>query len=180
VYTYEGEPLSTLDESNQTDNSAPVTTSWLAVRDITVWRTDNKDGKNLCFPKVTANITETKYPDGSNHSTTEGGVLIEILEDEIFADGVTALTKPGLFYQVEGILQTVDDTDDIWTYTKADGTYINVCELLSPTDTDSPVTAPSPAPATKAPTFSAASTGSAVCVVAFLMMLPASAAYLFF
>ncbi len=128
VYTYEGKPLADLGnmETNQT-----VTTTWQAVRDIVAWKTGDEQGEKLCFPKATATVTENQYPNGTSYSTFKGNVLIDNDGTENI-DGVGAtLPHVGTVYQKEGILAAEIDADGIMTFTKADGTYMNVCDLFS-------------------------------------------------
>jgi hypothetical protein len=173
VYTLEGRPLGTIGENNQTEG-APITTNWKARRDIVVWNTDDKEGTIRCFPDVTSDVSETVYADGSSNVTILGSVLLDTLPDETVAEGVTTITKPGMFFQVDGITQATIVANGNWTYTKADGKYINVCELLSSTDST-----PSPTPPTKDPPSSATTMSSAWLAVTFLMMLPNSAYMMF-
>ena len=128
VYTYEGKPLTEIgnDETNQT-----LTTTWLAVRDIVAWKEGDEQGKKLCFPKATATITENQYPNGTSDSTVKGNVLFNIDGTE-YINGVGAtLPDVGSVYQKEGILSAAMDADGITTFIKADGTQMNVCDLLS-------------------------------------------------
>ena len=128
VYTYDGKPLSTLgnDETNQT-----LTTTWLAVRDIVVYKTGDEQGEKLCFPKATATITENQYPNGTSDFTVKGNALINIDGTE-YINGVGAtLPDVGNIYQIEGSNTFVVDADGISTYTQADGTLMDVCDLLS-------------------------------------------------
>ena len=166
VHTLEGRPLATIGENNQTGGAPVTTSSWKARRDIFVWNTDDKAGTIRCFPDVTSDVSETVYADGSSNVTNVGSVLWTVYPEETIAEGVTTITKPGMFFQTDGITQVT--VDGSWTYTKADGKYINVCELLSPTDST-----PSPAPPTKDPPSSATTMSSAwLIAIAFLMMLP--------
>ena len=130
VYTYEGKPLTEIsnEETNQT-----VTTTWLAVRDIVALKEGDEQGEKLCFPKATATITENQYPNGTSDSTVKGNVLMNIDGTE-YINGVGAtLPDVGAVYQEEGSVTAAMDADGITTFIKADGTYMNVCELLSPT-----------------------------------------------
>ena len=173
VYNLEGRPLAIIGENNQTEG-APVTTSWKARRDIVVWNTDDKEGTIRCFPDVTADVSETVYADGSSNITFLGSVLLTVYQENVaIAEGVTTITQPGMFFQVDGVSHMIDANGN-WTYTKADGKYINVCELLSSTDST-----PSPTPPTKDPPSSATTMSSAWLAVTFLMMLPNSAYMMF-
>ena len=132
AYIYEGKPLAELgnEDTNQT-----VTTTWQAVRDLVVWKAGDEQGRKLCFPKATATITEIKYPDGTSDSTVKGNVLMNIDGTEyVISDEVKAtLPDVGSVYQVEGsgVTAATMDADGITTFIKADGTYMNVCDLLS-------------------------------------------------
>ena len=162
VYTYEGKPLTEIgnEETNQT-----VTTTWLAERDLVVWKAGDEQGKKLCFPKATATITDTKYPDGSSNSTVKGNVLMNIdgtkyvLSDEVKA----TLPDVGSVYQVEGsgVTAAAMDADGITTFIKADGTYMNVCDLLSGS-------------AVEASSSTTATVNGAASIVSFLIMIMSS------
>lgn len=127
-YTYEG-----MSVSSSTDNGEPVTSSWVAVSDYIVWRSDDEEGTSLCFPKAKATYTETKYPDGTTSSTVEGSSMLMLDESDTLVDGITEiLTKPGTFYQEEGVRKVIIAADGITgTITEADGTFTDICELLS-------------------------------------------------
>jgi hypothetical protein len=131
VYTLEGRPPSTITGNNQT------TSSWEARRDILVWNTDDKEGTIRCFPDVTSTMSETVNADGSINVSLVGSALVTLEPGATIAEGVTTMTAPGMFFQVDGVLQATIDANDHWTYTKADGDYINLCELLSSTSTSS-------------------------------------------
>ena len=131
IYTLEGRPPSTITENNQT------TSSWEARRDILVWNTDDKEGTIRCFPDVTSTMSETVNADGSVNVSLVGSALVTLDPDETIAEGVTTITAPGMYFQVDSVLQATIDANDHWTFTKADGDYINLCELLSSTSTSS-------------------------------------------
>ena len=128
VYTYEGKPLTEIgnDETNQT-----LTTTWLAVRDIVAWEEGDEQGKKLCFPKATATITENQYPDGTSDSTVKGNALINIDGTEYINGVGPTLPDVGNVYQIDGSHTVAVDADGITTYTQADGTHMDVCDLLS-------------------------------------------------
>ena len=131
IYTLEGRPPSTITENNQT------TSSWEARRDILVWNTDDKEGTIRCFPDVTSTMSETVNADGSVNVALVGSGGVTPPPGATIAEGVTTMTAPGMFFQVDGVNQATIDANDHWTYTKADGDYINLCELLSSTSTSS-------------------------------------------
>ena len=116
----------------QTEDGVPVTTRRVAVGDYVVWRSDDKEGTILCFPKAEATYTETRYPDGTTSSTVEGSSLFLMNESDNVADGMTSVTNPGAFYQVEGTRTVIIAADGIHgAVTDLDGTFIDICELLS-------------------------------------------------
>ena len=158
VSTYEGKPLAGIgnEETNQT-----VTTTWQAVRDLVVSKTGDEEGEKLCFPKATATITENQYPNGTSDSTTVGSVLMSIDGTEsINGVGVT-LPDVGAVYQKEGSVTAAVDAEGITTFTKADGTYMNVCDLFSGS-------------AVETSSSTTATVTGAVWIVSFLIMIMSS------
>ena len=133
VSTYEGKHLAEIgnEETNQT-----VTTTWQAVRDLVVWKAGDEEGKKLCFPKATATVTENHYPNGTSDNTIEGSVLIDIDGTEYINGVGPTLPDVGAVYQKEGSVTAAMDAEGITTFTKADGTYLNVCDLLSASAVD--------------------------------------------
>src|SRR6056300_1642176 len=94
-YSYEEiSSVSSFDE-NQTEDGLPVTTRRVALGDYLVWKSDDKEGTSLCFPKAKATYTETRYPDGTTSSTVEGSSLFLMNESDNVADGMTSVTNPG-------------------------------------------------------------------------------------
>ena len=82
-------------------------------------------------------MSETVNADGSVNVALVGSGTVTVGPDETIAEGVTTMTAPGMFFQVDGVNQATIDANDHWTFTKADGDYINLCELLSSTSTSS-------------------------------------------
>ncbi|KAL7448765.1 hypothetical protein ACHAWC_000909, partial [Mediolabrus comicus] len=121
---------------NRTEDGLLVTTRWVAVNDYVVWKSDDKEGTKLCFPKAKATWTAISYPDSTTSITTEGSGLMLITERDNIAEGITSvISKPGTYYQ-EGTrtgIMAIDADDDriLRTVTDVDGTFIDVCELLS-------------------------------------------------
>ena len=133
TYYSNEEIVSSFDE-NQIEDGVPVTTRRIVVGDYVVWRSDDKEGTSVCFPKAEATYTETRYPDGTTSSTVEGSSLLLMTESDSVAEGIdsTSVTKPGTFYQVEGTRTVIIAADGIHGgVTDADGTFIDVCDLLS-------------------------------------------------
>jgi len=136
-YSYE-EIVSSFDD-DQTEDGVPVTTRRVAVGDYVVWRSDDKEGTSLCFPKAEATYTETRYPDGTTSSTVEGSSLFLMNESDNVADGMTSVTNPGTFFQVEGTRTVIIAADGIHgAVTDLDGTFIDICELLSSSEATPP------------------------------------------
>jgi len=136
-YSYE-EIVSSFDDY-QTEDGVPVTTRRVAVGDYVVWRSDDKEGTSLCFPKAEATYTETRYPDGTTSSTVEGSSLFLMNESNNVADGMTSVTNPGTFYQVEGTRTVIIAADGIHgAVTDLDGTFIDICESLSSSEATPP------------------------------------------
>ena len=162
LYTYEGKPLTEIgnDETNQT-----LTTTWLAVRDIVALKEGDEQGRKLCFPKATATITENQYPNGTSDSTVKGNALINIDGMEYINGVGPALPDVGAVYQEEGITSAAVDADGIMTYTKADGTYMNVCDLFS-------------ASAVETSSSTTAAVTGAAWFVSFLIMLSSTCLFL--
>lgn len=155
IYSIVGRPLATFGEINETGSS-----SWTLHRDIMVWRTDDKEGTFRCFADVVANVSETVWPDGSSNNTVHGGVLLTILSSQSVAEGVTALSSPGMWEQVSGTKKATISADGHTTYTYAEGDYVDICKLLSETDASS-------------------SSANNAWLAAFFLVLPASAYLLF-
>lgn len=82
-------------------------------------------------------MSETVNADGSVNVALVGSGGVTPPPGATIAEGVTTMTAPGMFFQVDGVNQATIDANDHWTYTKADGDYINLCELLSSTSTSS-------------------------------------------
>lgn len=140
--------VSSFDEY-QAEDGVPVTTRRVAVGDYVVWRSDDKEGTSLCFPNAEATYTETRYPDGTTSSTVEGSSLFLMTESDSVAEGIdsTSVTKPGTFYQVEGTRTVIIAADGIHGgVTDLDGTFIDVCALLSSSETTPLKTEKSPQP----------------------------------
>ncbi len=134
-HTYSKTPLSASDEN---------TTMYEEEHDYIIWRSEDKDkeGAGLCFPKSKSIYTDTTYPDGSIRYTAEGSSAVGLEERDTIAEGITAISKPGTFYQEAGSRTVMVAPDYSGTVEKADGTFIDVCKLLS-----SSGEAPSPASA---------------------------------
>ena len=187
VYSIVGRPLATFGEIEETGSS-----SWTLHRDIMVWRTDDKEGTFRCFADAVANVSETVWPDGSSNNTVDGDVLMTIPPSQSVAEGVTAISSPGMYFQVSGQRKRTIDADGHTTYTYAEGDYIDMCKLLSETTDDAlPVPAapstnanetdatatPAPAPSAMEPPSSSPANNAAW--LAAFFMLPASAYLLF-
>lgn len=124
---------------------------------------------------VVANVSETVWPDGSSNNTVHGhgGVLLTILSSQSVAEGVTALSSPGMWEQVSGTKKATISADGHTTYTYAEGDDVDICKLLSETDA-----APAPfSPSTMDPPSS--SSANNAWLAAFFLVLPASAYLLF-
>ena len=157
TYYSNEETVSSFDEY-QTEDGVPVTTRRVAVGDYVVWKSDDKEGTKLCFPKAKGIWTETRYPDGTTSSTVEGSSLFLMNESDMVAEGITGITKPGTFYQVEGTRTVIIAADGIHgAITDLDGTFIDVCELLSSSasETGGPPENEKPQPRTPPPLFGA-------------------------
>ena len=137
VHTYESHG------AEQTGGGDPVTTTYQSVRDIVLWKTDDKEGTSLCFPKLTSKMTLTKIPDGPTFFTVlKGGAMYDLFEGDGVAKGIP-MSAPGTYYvevEADGIIQsTVNAHGNGETFiTKADGFITNICDLLS-SYTHSPV-----------------------------------------
>src|SRR6056300_1534234 len=65
---------------NQTEDGVLITTRRVAVTDYVVWKSDDKEGTKLCFPKAKGTWTAISYPNSTTSITTEGSSLILITE----------------------------------------------------------------------------------------------------
>ena len=122
--------------SSTTSSGDTNVTTYDEVRDMAIWRVDDKDSTVQCYPSISFETVFTKYPNGSTYNEASGDFEIGLdTTVNSVADGVP-LAVPGLYFFKGGRFGFWGSWDSStndggnWDITDAEGDVTDLCEVL--------------------------------------------------